>query len=135
MPPRGAACSSAGARSDASVRGEARGRGCPRSGLRGGAMEGEASAAGARTREVCGPDEATASDDIGRGKADEWARWLEAGDVGWEDGAVIYRNGKSRSGGASGWGKGREDVSLTLVRSAVLWTGRWPYRINPKLSS
>lgn len=33
--------------SDASVRGEARGRGCPRSGLRGGAMEGEASAAGA----------------------------------------------------------------------------------------
>lgn len=47
MPPRGAACSSAGARSDASVRGEARGRGCPRSGLRGGAMEGEASAAGA----------------------------------------------------------------------------------------
>lgn len=49
MPPRGAACSSAGARSDASVRGEARGRGCPRSGLRGGAMEGEASAAGPRS--------------------------------------------------------------------------------------
>lgn len=144
-PPRGAACSSAGARSDASVRGEARGRGCPRSGLRGGAMEGEASAAGAEVgalrSERPGPERCVGLMrplplmTSARGKADEWARWLEAGDVGWEDGAIIYRNGKSRSGGASGWGKGREDVSLTLVRSAVLWTGRWPYRINPKLSS